>query len=89
MVMADTAPMVIYKPTDSDLALIKQLCMPDKIVSQNLGILPGAVSMRITRLSIKLGVENRTAIVVRALGLGWLTIDQLAYRIYNGETNVH
>lgn len=74
--------------TDADLELVKQLCLPDKIACQNLGILPGATSMRITRLSAKLGVENRTAIVVRALELGLVTIDQLVYRNY-GEADLH
>jgi len=38
--------------------------------------------MQITRIGNKLGVENRTAIVVRALELGLITIDQLVYRNY-------
>lgn len=68
--------------TDSDLELIKQLCLPNKVISQSLGISPAAVSMQVARISVKLGVENRTAVVVRALELNLITIDQLMYRNY-------
>lgn len=71
--------------TDSDLKLIKQLCLPNKIISVNLGISSAAVSMQVTRIGDKLGVENRTAIVVKALGLGLVYTDQLIYRSYDGK----
>jgi len=74
--------------TSSELALIKQLCLPDKIISNNFGISHAAVRMRIVRIGIKLGVENRTAIVVRALVLGLVSIDQLLFRKFNGRTNL-
>ena len=70
------------KISEADLVLIRQLCLPDKIIGRNLEISPAAVSMRITRIGVKLGVENRTAVVVKALELGLLTIDQLIYRDY-------
>lgn len=74
--------------SDSDLGLIKQLCLPNKIISGNLEISPAAVSMQITRIGDKLGVENRTAIVIKALKLGLVNLDQLVYRSYNGGTHL-
>ena len=71
----------------TDLELIKQLCLPDKIIVQNLGSSRAAISMRITRIGVKLGVENRTALLVKALMLGLVNLDQLVYRSYDGETN--
>ena len=69
---------ILYGLTDSDLALIKTLCLPNKVISQMFGDSPAAVSMQVTRIGAKLGVENRTAIVIKALRLGLITIDQLA-----------
>ena len=69
--------------TDSDLVTIKRLCLPNKVIGWHLGITTAAVSMRISRIGEKLGVENRTAIVVRTLELGLVTIDQF---IYNTES---
>ena len=77
---------VQYKITESDLVLIKQLCLPDKIIGGNLGISPANVSMRISRLGVRLGVENRTTIIVRALELGLVTINQLVYRKFFGSS---
>ena len=80
------------KISESNLKLIKLLCLPDKVIGQYLQLSPAAVAMRITRTSVKLGVENRTAIVVRALKLGLVNIDQLTCRDYGvqncGKTNL-
>ena len=78
---------ILYKLSDFDLELIKCLCLPDKLNSEKFGISRGAISMQITRISVKLGVENRTAVVVRALMLKLITIDQLVFRSYNGKAN--
>lgn len=79
------------KVSESSLELIRLLCLPDKIIGQYLKISPAAVAMRITRISIKLGVENRTSVVVKALELGLVNIDQLVRRDYGvqncGKTN--
>ena len=72
--------------TNPDLELVKLLCLPDKVIALEIGISYSAVSMRITRIATKLGVENRTAIVVRALELGLVSIDQLVYRNLNEMT---
>lgn len=68
--------------SESNLELIKLLCLPDKIICQHLQISSAAVGMRIARISAKLGVENRTAIVVKVLELGLVNIDQLVRRDY-------
>uniref|UniRef100_A0A6H1Z7Q7 Uncharacterized protein n=1 Tax=viral metagenome TaxID=1070528 RepID=A0A6H1Z7Q7_9ZZZZ len=64
--------------TVDDIELIKQLCLPSKIVSQNLSV--GGIRMRTFRLAGKLGVENRASIIVKALKLGLVSLDELTYR---------
>lgn len=78
----------LYGITDSEMGLIIQLGLPNKIISQNLGISAMAVGMKINRISTKLGVENRTAIIIKALRLSLITIDQLVFREFNGNTNL-
>lgn len=75
--------------SNSDLRLVKLLCLPNKVIADNLGVSSAnAVGVLISRIGDKLFVENRTAIVVRALRLGLISIDQLVYRSYNGGTNL-
>lgn len=73
--------------SDAELEIIKQLGLPNKIISQNIGIAETYIAVKVTRIAAKLGVENRTAIVIKALKLGLITIDQLVFREFNGETN--
>ena len=73
--------------TSAELEFIKQLALPNKVISLNLGISEAAISMKQSRIAAKLGVENRSAIIIKTLRLGLVTIDQLIYRSYNGETN--
>lgn len=87
MAVLAEARKILYKLTDSDLELIKLLCLPDKIIGERLGISRAAVSMQLTRISAKLKVENRTAVVVKALGLDLVSIKQLDFRSFNGKTD--
>jgi DNA-binding NarL/FixJ family response regulator len=66
--------------TAHDLALIRQLCMENKVIAQNTRTSEQVVKNRVNRLATKLGVENRTAIVIKALKLGLLALSELAYR---------
>lgn len=88
MVMVANAPKVAYGLTVQDLALIRRLGLPNKIIGQHFGISDAAVSMKITRLAIKLGVENRTAIIIRALRLGLVKAAELSYREFHGKANL-
>ncbi len=74
--------------TTDELFLIRQLCLPYKIVAQNMGLDSAALRMRITRLAVKLGVENRTALVVKALKMGLITLNQLILREYGSAKNL-
>jgi len=75
--------------TDSDLVLIKLLGLPDKVISTALKLDNGAsIRMKISRLAVKLGVENRTAILIRALQLGLVTPSQLVYRDFDVGANI-
>lgn len=87
MVIAENMLNLECKLTDSDLELVKLLCLPNKIISQHLKMDRFAIGMQVKRIGNKLKVENRTTIVVRALELGLISIDQLVHRSY-GETNL-
>ena len=90
IMVVEAGKLILYKDPVSkeDLELIKQLGLPSKIIAQRLGV-PGAViRMRVTRLAGKLGVENRTAIVIKAIGLGLVAPDQLLYREFYGKANL-
>jgi len=78
--MATATKKVKIELTDSELALIRQLCLPDKIISANLGITHMGIRNRVVRIGAKLGVENRTAIVIKALRLKLVKIDQFSPR---------
>lgn len=75
---------VQYNITDSDLELITLLCLPAKVIGKHLGLEHATVRTRIKRLSGKLMVENRASIIVKALELNLVTLNQLVYRRYDG-----
>ena len=74
--------------TASDLELIWQLCLPHKIICQKMGISHTALRARIRRLMQKMGVENQRALIVKALHLQLISIENLTYRSFNGEANL-
>ncbi len=76
------------KVSEVDLELIKRLCLSYKEIGADLQIPATTANERIARLIVKFGVESRTAVVVRALKLGLVTVDQLIYRNYNGRTDL-
>jgi len=82
MAVANETRQMMDKLTDSDLELVKQLCLPDKIIAENLGVSHLVIRQRITRICIKFGVENRRAVIVRALELDLISLDQFVYRDY-------
>lgn len=86
--VAEYMASLIPKASEADLELIKLLCLPNKIISLSLGVSPKAISMHITRLGVKFEVENRRAIIVKALEFGLVTVDQLVYRRFNGTANL-
>ena len=73
--------------TVGDLDFIKMLCLPYKIIGQSTGLDNPAIRMRVSRLAVKLGVETRTAIVVKAIKLGIVQIDEMAFREFDGQKN--
>ena len=74
--------------TNGDLDFIRQLCLPYKIIGQNMKLDNPAIRMRVSRLAVKLGVETRTALVVKAVKLGLVHIDELAFREFDSEKNL-
>lgn len=82
MAMVLEANKILNGITDKDLELIKQLCLPYKIICQNMELNQGTVRLRVKRLISKMGVESRTALVVKAIKLGLVSIDELPMREY-------
>ncbi len=66
--------------SEKDMELIKLLCLPNKIISHNMGVSPEGIGMHIGRLIGKFGVENRTGVIVKALQLGLVGLGELQYR---------
>jgi DNA-binding NarL/FixJ family response regulator len=70
--------------TEKDLELIRQLCLPYKVISQNTGTHIITIRLRAIRIARKLGVENKASIIVKALRLGLITLDELVCREFDG-----
>ena len=68
------------KITKEDVELIKRLCLPNKVIGLFFGEDVDTIGMRVMRLAAKLKVENRRAVIVKALKLGLVTVDELDYR---------
>jgi DNA-binding NarL/FixJ family response regulator len=66
--------------TVGELALIKQLCLPNKIIAQNEKTSEQVIKNRISSLAERVGVDSRAAIVVKALKLGLVALSDLVYR---------
>ncbi|KKL65800.1 hypothetical protein LCGC14_2151370 [marine sediment metagenome] len=69
--------------TDADLKLIGLLSLPDKVITGILSMNPNTLRTKVCRLAYKMGVENRTALVTRALALKLITIKQLEFRTFD------
>lgn len=83
MVMTKAACQQVYGLlSDSELELVKQLCLPHKIVCQNLGINEGALNMRVKRLAQRFGVENKRALIVKIIQLGMVPVNDFDYRVF-------
>ena len=82
MAIVAEAQKILYKISDVDLGIIRRLCLPYKVIGEQVGMSSTTVDMRVARLLGKLGVENRTALVVKALELKLITLNQLVYRNY-------
>jgi DNA-binding NarL/FixJ family response regulator len=65
------------KPTETELSIIKLLYLPNKVIGQRIGITGNGVTIRIQRLMDRVGVENRTALVIKALKENWIGIEDL------------
>lgn len=82
MTLVKEAYQLVYGLTDSDLELIKQLCLPYKIICQNLEITEGALNMRVKRLLQRFGVENKRALIVKIIQIGLVSVNDFDYRIF-------
>jgi len=66
--------------TERDLALIRQICLPYKVLCESMGISHGNLRFRVTILVRKFGVENRTSLAVKAIKMGLVRPDEFQYR---------
>ena len=71
--------------TDEELALIKLVGLPNKIIGIRLGTSPFVIGNRIQKLCEKLRVENRTGLAIMALTTGLVTVYELIYRVSVGD----
>ncbi len=74
-----------YGITATEIEMIKQLCLPYKIIAGNMEMSQTALSSRIWRICAKLGVENQRALIIKALGLGMVNVTDFTYREYDGK----
>jgi len=82
MTLVKEAYQLVYGLSDADLELIKQLCLPYKIICQNLEITEGALNMRVKRLLQRFGVENKRALIVKIIQIGLVSVNDFDYRIF-------
>lgn len=71
--------------TESELELVKLLCLPHKLICEKLGISYGALKTRVKRVMDKYGVENQRALIVKVLVMDWLHITDFEYREFADE----
>ena len=88
MALVAEANQILYNVTDSDLELIMQLCLPHKIICENMGVSHMALRKRTERLMLRMGVENQRALIVKALQLQLVSIDTLSIREFDGRANL-
>ena len=66
--------------TDEQLELLTKLCIPQKVLCQEMGLGKVALQARIRRLQIRFGVENQRALLVKVLRLGIVSLESISYR---------
>ena len=66
--------------TDEQLKLLTKLCIPQKILCQEMGISRLALQARIRRLLVRFGVENQRALLVKVLKSGIVSLESMEYK---------
>ena len=84
MAMVKEFYQVVSGVSEADLELVRQLCLPYKVICQNFSLSEGALNMRVKRLLGKFGVENQRSLIVRVIQLGLLPAESFAYREFDG-----
>lgn len=83
MALAKEALAEYYELEKEELELLRQLCLPYKVIAKKMKLSKAAIGMRVFRLTQKLGVENREAVMVKAIQMGLVTPEQLVYRKFD------
>jgi len=66
--------------TEEQLELLTKLCIPQKVLCQEMGLSALALQARIRRLQVRFGVENQRSLLVKALRLGIVSLESMEYR---------
>ena len=66
--------------TVEQVELLTKLCIPQKVLCQEMGISGLALQARINRLLVRFGVENQRALLVKVLKLGIVRLESVEYR---------
>lgn len=79
IVMANTRQ---FRLPPDDIALVKQICLPYKVIASNMGLELGNIKMKVKRIMELLGVENRASLVVKAIRIGLVAEKDFVVRLY-------
>ena len=66
--------------TEEQLELLTNLCIPQKVLCQEMGLSELALQARIRRLVVRFGVENQRALLIKMLKLGVISLESIKYR---------
>lgn len=76
--VTSTKPKVDLNATEMEL--VHYLCFPYKVICDRIGMDPQNFRMRMVRLFNKMGVENRTSLLIKLLKEGRVKLEDLEYR---------
>jgi hypothetical protein len=76
---------IVRSITKMDLDVIRHVCLPYKVAAPHLGLKINALKVRVNRLMIVFGVENRTALATKAISLKLLKAEDFWMRDYANE----
>lgn len=88
VMVTGTAGKPLLQPTvitinDTERETLVHLCLPTKVICPELGVTQTAWETRVWRLLARFGVENKRALIIKALQLKMVSITDFTYRDYN------
>jgi hypothetical protein len=74
--------------TKGDIDVIRHICLPYKVAAPHFGIEPTTLQVRINRLMIVFGVENRAALAIKAIHLKLIKAEDFWVRDYANTKDI-